>query len=386
MENSHASTSLSYALGHALAGYEGWTVAVIGDGAFTGGMAYEALNHIAVARPERLIIVLNDNGRSYAPTVGGLAALSNLAHYRIDPRYERAKNTIGRMLRGIPLVGETADEMASRMKDAVKQILEPATVFDALDLKYTGAIDGHDIALIEETLQQAKTYAEPVVVHVITEKGNGYQPAIEDEEEKLHGVGAFDLATGKAHKAELKLTDVAGRAVLAAATTRPDLIGVSAAMISTTGLKEMAQAFPDRVFDTGIAEQHTVTLAAGMAMAGKRPIVALYSSFLQRAFDQIVTDVALHDLPVTFLIDRAGVTGPDGPSHHGVFDLSYLRMIPNMTIGAPADATELCAMIETAVDHDGPIAVRYPKGGAVSVPSLPVEPLGGRSCRAHQRG
>jgi 1-deoxy-D-xylulose-5-phosphate synthase len=301
--------------------------------------------------------------------------LSNLAHYRIDPRYERAKNTIGRMLRGIPLVGETADEMASRMKDAVKQILEPATVFDALDLKYTGAIDGHDIALIEETLQQAKTYAEPVVVHVITEKGNGYQPAIEDEEEKLHGVGAFDLATGKAHKAELKLTDVAGRAVVAAATTRPDLIGVSAAMISTTGLKEMAQAFPDRVFDTGIAEQHTVTLAAGMAMAGKRPIVALYSSFLQRAFDQIVTDVALHDLPVTFLIDRAGVTGPDGPSHHGVFDLSYLRMIPNMTIGAPADATELCAMIETAVDHDGPIAVRYPKGGAVSVPSLPVEPL-----------
>ncbi|HEY6635922.1 MAG TPA: 1-deoxy-D-xylulose-5-phosphate synthase [Acidimicrobiia bacterium] len=375
VENSHASTSLSYALGHALAGHEGWTVAVIGDGAFTGGMAYEALNHIAVARPERLIIVLNDNGRSYAPTVGGLAALSNLAHYRIDPRYERAKNTIGRMLRGIPLVGETAAEMASRMKDAVKQILEPATVFDALDLKYTGAIDGHDIALIEETLQQAKTYAEPVVVHVITEKGNGYQPAIEDEEEKLHGVGAFDLATGKAHKSELKLTDVAGRAVLAAATTRPDLIGVSAAMISTTGLREMAQAFPDRVFDTGIAEQHTVTLAAGMAMAGKRPIVALYSSFLQRAFDQIVTDVALHDLPVTFLIDRAGVTGPDGPSHHGVFDLSYLRMIPNMTIGAPADATELCAMIETAVDHDGPIAVRYPKGGAVSVPSLPVEPL-----------
>jgi 1-deoxy-D-xylulose-5-phosphate synthase len=375
VENSHASTSLSYALGHALAGYQGWTVAVIGDGAFTGGMAYEALNHIAVARPERLIIVLNDNGRSYAPTVGGLAALSNLAHYRIDPRYERAKNTIGRMLRGIPLVGETADEMASRMKDAVKQILEPATVFDALDLKYTGAIDGHDIALIEETLQQAKTYAEPVVVHVITEKGNGYQPAIEDEEEKLHGVGAFDLATGKAHKAELKLTDVAGRAVVAAATTRPDLIGVSAAMISTTGLKEMAQAFPDRVFDTGIAEQHTVTLAAGMAMAGRRPIVALYSSFLQRAFDQIVTDVALHDLPVTFLIDRAGVTGPDGPSHHGVFDLSYLRMIPNMTIGAPADATELCAMIETAVDHDGPIAVRYPKGGAVSVPSLPVQPL-----------
>jgi len=375
VENSHASTSLSYALGHALANYDGWTIAVIGDGAFTGGMAYEALNHIAVARPERMIIILNDNGRSYAPTVGGLAALSNLAHYRIDPRYEKAKNAIGRMLRGIPLVGETADEMASRMKDAVKQILEPATVFDALDIKYSGAIDGHDIALIEETLEQAKAYREPVVVHVITEKGNGYRPAIEDEEEKLHGVSAFDVATGKAHKSELKLTDVAGRALAEAAARRPALVGVSAAMISSTGLKEMAQRFPDRVFDTGIAEQHTVTLAAGMAMAGKRPVVALYSSFLQRAFDQIVVDVALHDLPVTFLIDRAGITGPDGPSHHGVFDLSYLRMIPNLVIGAPADASELCAMIETAVDHDGPIAIRYPKGGAVSVPALPVEPL-----------
>jgi 1-deoxy-D-xylulose-5-phosphate synthase len=375
VENSHASTSLSYALGHALAGYEGWTVAVIGDGAFTGGMAYEALNHISVARPERLIIILNDNGRSYAPTVGGLAALSNLAHYRIDPRYEKAKSAIGRMLRGIPLVGETADEMASRMKDAVKQILEPATVFDALDLKYSGAIDGHDIALIEETLEQAKAYNGPVVVHVITEKGNGYQPAIEDEEEKLHGVGAFDVATGKAHKSELKLTDVAGRAVAEAAARRPDMVGISAAMVSSSGLKQMAQRFPDRVVDTGIAEQHTVTLAAGMAMAGKHPVVALYSSFLQRAFDQIVADVALHELPVTLLIDRAGITGPDGPSHHGVFDLSYLRMIPNLVIGAPADATELCAMIETAVDHDGPFAIRYPKGGAVSVPALPVEPL-----------
>lgn len=375
VENSHASTSLSYALGHALAGYDGWTVAVIGDGAFTGGMAYEALNHISVARPERLIIVLNDNGRSYGPTVGGLAALSHLAHYRIDPRYEKAKNTIGRMLRGIPLVGETADEMAGRMKDAVKQILEPATVFDALDIKYSGAIDGHDIAAIEETLEQAKAYNGPVVVHVITEKGNGYQPAIEDEEEKLHGVSAFDVATGKAHKSELKLTDVAGRALAEAAAGRPGLVGVSAAMISSCGLKQMAQRYPDRVFDTGIAEQHTVTLAAGMAMAGKRPVVALYSAFLQRAFDQIVADVALHDLPVTFLIDRAGITGPDGASHHGVFDLSYLRMIPNLVIGAPADATELCAMIETAVDHDGPIAIRYPKGGAVSVPALPVDPL-----------
>ena len=372
VENSHASTSLSYALGHALSGYPGYTVAVVGDGAMTGGMAYEALNHIAVARPGRLIIVLNDNGRSYAPTVGGIAALANLAHYRFDPRYERTKRTLGRMLRGIPLVGETADELAGRLKDAIKQILEPSTVFDALDLKYTGRIDGHDMALLEETLTVAKTYDRPVVVHVTTEKGNGYQPAIEDDVEKLHGVGSFDVATGKALKTELKLTDVAGQAIAEAAASRPLMIGISAAMVSTAGLKQMAQRFPERVYDTAIAEQHAVTLAAGMAMAGKRPVVAVYSAFLQRAFDQIVADVALHDLPVVFLVDRAGITGPDGPSHHGVFDLSYLRMIPNMVVGAPADATELCAMIETAVDHDGPIAIRYPKSAAVSVPAIPV--------------
>ena len=375
VENSHASTSLSYALGHALAGYPGYTVAVVGDGALTGGMAYEALNHIAVTKPPRLIIVLNDNGRSYAPTVGGLAALASLAHYRFDPRYEKTKRTLGRMLRGLPLVGETADELAGRLKDAVKQILEPSTVFDALDLKYTGQIDGHDVSLLEETFNTAKTYDQPVVIHVVTEKGSGYQPAIEDELEKLHGVGSFDLATGKALKPELRLSDVAGNALAAAAVTRPDLVGISAAMVSSSGLMQMSQRFPDRVYDTGIAEQHAVTLAAGMAMAGKKPVVAIYSAFLQRAFDQIVADVALHDLPVAFLIDRAGITGPDGPSHHGVFDLSYLRMIPNMVVAVPADATELCAMIETAVDHDGPIAIRYPKGAAVSVPAIPVEPL-----------
>jgi 1-deoxy-D-xylulose-5-phosphate synthase len=213
------------------------------------------------------------------------------------------------------------------------------------------------------------------VIHVVTEKGNGYQPAIEDELEKLHGVGSFDLTTGKALKTELRLSDVAGSALAEAAATRPDLVGISAAMVSTAGLMQMSQRFPERVFDTGIAEQHAVTLAAGMALAGKRPVVAIYSAFLQRAFDQIVDDVALHDLPVTFLIDRAGITGPDGPSHHGVFDISYLRMIPNMVVGVPADATELCAMIETAVDHDGPIAIRYPKGAAVSVPAVPVMAL-----------
>ncbi|MGA7282870.1 MAG: 1-deoxy-D-xylulose-5-phosphate synthase [Acidimicrobiia bacterium] len=375
VENSHASTSLSYALGHALADYPGYTVAVIGDGALTGGMAYEALNHIAVAKPKRLVIVLNDNGRSYAPTVGGLAALATLAHYRFDPRYEKTKRTLGKMLRGLPLVGETADELAGRLKDAVKQILEPSTVFDALDLKYTGRIDGHDIGVLEETFAAAKTYDQPVVIHVVTEKGNGYQPAIEDELEKLHGVGSFDVATGRAHKNELKLTDVAGRALAQAASTRPDLVGISAAMVTTAGLKQMWQRYPDRVYDTGIAEQHAVTLAAGMALAGKHPVVAMYSAFLQRAFDQIVEDIALHQLPVTFLIDRAGITGPDGPSHHGVFDLSFLRMIPNLAVAVPADASELCGMIETAVDHDGPVAIRYPKGAAISVPSIPADPI-----------
>ncbi len=375
VENSHASTSLSYALGHALAGYPGYTIAVIGDGALTGGMAYEALNHIAVTRPENLIIVVNDNGRSYAPTVGGLAAIANLAHYRFDPRYEKAKKALGRVLRGVPLVGETADELANRTKEAIKQMIEPSTVFDSLGLKYTGQIDGHDIELLEETFENAKAYDEPVVIHVVTEKGNGYQPAIEDEMEKLHGVGSFDVATGKAHKSELKLTEVAGRALAQAAAERPELMGISAAMISTTGMRQMWERFPDRVFDTGIAEQHAVTLAAGMAMAGKKPVVGVYSAFLQRAFDQIVDDVALHNLPVVFLIDRAGITGPDGPSHHGVFDISYLRMIPNMVVGTPSNATELCAMVETAVDHDGPIAIRYPKGVASSVPSLPVEAI-----------
>jgi 1-deoxy-D-xylulose-5-phosphate synthase len=376
VENSHASTSLSYALGHALTHPDYWTVAVIGDGALTGGMAYEALNHIAVARPSNLVIVVNDNGRSYAPTVGGVAALANLAHYRLDPRYEWAKRTFGRMLRGLPLVGETADEMANRFKEAIKQILEPSTVFDTLGLKYSGRINGHDLKLLEDTLRKAREYGEPVIVHVLTEKGFGYGPALDDDLDKLHTVGTFDLTTGRAlKKDELKLTDVAGKALLDAARRRPDVIAISAAMVSSTGLQEMAQEMPERVIDTGIAEQHTVTLAAGIAMAGKRPVVAIYSSFLQRAFDQIVADVALHDLPVVFLIDRAGITGPDGPSHHGVFDLSYLRMIPNMVVGAPADAAELAGMIETALDHNGPIAIRFPKASASALPILPADPV-----------
>ncbi|MPZ54526.1 MAG: 1-deoxy-D-xylulose-5-phosphate synthase, partial [Acidimicrobiia bacterium] len=373
VENSHASTSLSYALGHSLAGVEGWTVAVIGDGALTGGMAYEALNHIAVERPSRLIIVLNDNGRSYAPTVGGLARVAGLAHYRFDPRYEWAKRAGRKIVRNV--AGETAEEMGNRVKDAVKQLLEPSTVFDILGLKYSGRIDGHDLALLEETFNRAKEYDEPVIVHVATEKGRGYRPAIDDSVDRLHGVGRFDVSTGRAHHSELTLTQVAGEAVAAAVDRDPDLVALSAAMVSSTGLAVMAERHPDRVLDTGIAEQHTVTLAAGLAMAGKKPVVSIYSTFLQRAFDQLISDVGLHGLNVTFLLDRAGITGPDGPSHHGVFDLSYLRMIPGLIVGAPADAGDLCGMLTTALNHDGPVAIRYPKGAASGIPELPAKPI-----------
>ena len=305
---------------------------VIGDGALTGGVAYEALNHIAVTKPPNLIIVVNDNGRSYAPTVGGLAAL---AHLRFDPRYEHAKKLTGRILRSLPIVGDTADELAFRLKEGVKQLVEPATVFDVLGLKYSGTLDGHDFDALEEALHHAKDMGEPAIVHVITEKGLGYEPAINDHVEKLHGVGSFDVESGRPTSSELKMTDIAA----------------------------------------SIAEQHAVALAAGLAMSGQRPVVAVYSTFLQRAFDEVMTDVALHNLPVTFLLDRAGVTGPDGPSHHGAFDLSYLRMIPNMTIGAPSDAAELCAMVAAGIDHDGPMAIRFPKGGAGTVPDLPVKPI-----------
>jgi 1-deoxy-D-xylulose-5-phosphate synthase len=373
VENSHASTSLSYAMGMATAPRDGWTVAVIGDGALTGGMAYEALNHIAQAMPDKLIVIINDNGRSYAPTVGGLA--KHLSNLRIDHRYETTKKAIGSGLRHLPWVGEQADETARRLKESVKQILAGATFFDVLELKYTGPIDGHDIALLEHTLEQAKEIHEPVVIHVVTEKGRGYAPAIEDEKEKLHGVGKFDIETGAPTLRQLSYTDVFAAALAQAAEDHDDVVAVTAAMESSTGLSTMAARHPDRVHDVGISEQHAVTFAAGLAMAGKRPVVCIYSSFLQRAFDQVMLDVAMHRLPVTFVLDRAGVTGPDGASHHGVFDLSYLRMIPGMAVATPASEAELGGLLEAALDHDGPVAIRFPKGSAAAIPELPVEPL-----------
>ena len=377
VENSHASTSLSYALGIAEARLrkraDGYVVAVIGDGALTGGMAYEALNQIAVLQPSNLIIVLNDNGRSYAPTVGGLAR--HLSQLRVDPRYERIKVEISRLLRDLPLVGSTADQAAYRVKEGLKQLLQPSTVFDSLGIKYAGLVDGHDEAELEEVFSRAKKLHAPVVVHVVTEKGHGYGPAVDDEIDKLHGVPAFDPLTGRPRSTELTYTDVFGETLMTAAMRRPEVCAITAAMASSTGLLNFAKEFPDRFFDVGICEQHAVTFAAGLAMSGMRPVVCIYSTFLARAFDQTIMDVALHKLPVIFVIDRAGVTGPDGSSHHGVFDISYLRLIPNLKVAAPADATELCALLETAFTADGPVAIRFPKGPVPATPDLPVEPI-----------
>ena len=377
VENSHASTSLSYALGLAEARLRkrvgGFVVAVIGDGALTGGMAYEALNQIAHLMPPNLIIVINDNGRSYAPTVGGLA--HHLSQLRVDPRYERIKDDISRLLRDLPLVGSTADQAAYRVKESLKQLLQPSTMFETLGIKYAGLVDGHDEPALEEVLMRAKKLREPVIVHVVTEKGHGYGPAVEDEIDKLHGVSAFDPLTGRPRSTELTYTDVFGEALMSAAARRPEVCAITAAMASSTGLLNFAKEFPDRFFDVGICEQHAVTFAAGLALAGMHPVVCVYSTFLARAFDQTIMDVALHRLPVTFVIDRAGVTGPDGASHHGILDLSYLRLIPNMKVAAPKDATELCALLETALASDGPIAIRYPKGPVPETPDLPVEPI-----------
>jgi len=282
---------------------------------------------------------------------------------------------ISRLLRDLPLVGPKADQAAYRVKEGLKQLLQPSTIFESLGIKYAGIVDGHDEPALEEVLSRSKRLRAPTVVHVITEKGHGYGPAVDDDVDKLHGVGAFDPLTGRPRSTELTYTDVFGEALMTAATRRPEVVAITAAMASSTGLLNFAKEFPERFFDVGICEQHAVTFAAGLALAGMHPVVCIYSTFMARAFDQTIMDVALHKLPVVFIIDRAGVTGPDGSSHHGVFDLSFLRLIPNLKIAAPADATELCALLETALASDGPIAIRYPKGPVPSTPDLPVEPL-----------
>jgi len=365
IENSHASTALGYALGlaearRAGAGGDGHVIAVVGDGSLTGGVALEALN-LAGSRKPNLLVILNDNGRSYQPTVGGLE--THLAPLRLHPGYEAFKKGVEDTLGRVPLVGDGMLEAAKRVKEGAKAMVAPRVVFEDLGWQYAGPVDGHDLGALLRALDHVKRVDGPVLLHVFTEKGRGYAPSEQHEEDKHHSVNPFDPATGKSlAKAgdEVALSKVFGEALLEQARRHPELVAISAAMVGPTYLNVMAGEFPDRVYDVGIAEQVGVTMAAGMAMRGLRPVCAIYSTFLQRAFDQVVMDVSLHRLPVVFALDRAGITGPDGPSHHGVFDLSYLRQIPGMVVAAPRDGTELRRMLATAMAHTaGPFAIRF---------------------------
>ena len=368
IENSHASTALGYALGLAEARRagrgEGRVVAVVGDGSLTGGVALEALNMIGHRKPD-LLVILNDNGRSYAPTVGGLAG--HLAPFRLHPSYETLKKGVEETLGRVPLVGEGMVEAAKRVKEGAKALIAPRVVFEDLGWQYAGPVDGHDLGALEKAIDHAMRVPGPVMLHVITQKGRGYPPAEEHEEDKLHSPsGAFDPETGrplpKGGDDEVQFTEVFGQALLDEARRHPELVAISAAMLGPTKLTVMQKELPDRVFDVGIAEQVGVTMAAGMALQGLRPVCAIYSTFLQRAFDQVIMDVALHRLPVIFVLDRSGITGPDGSSHHGVYDVTFLREIPNLTIASPRDGTELRRALATAVAHTaGPFAIRFPR-------------------------
>ena len=366
IENSHASTGLSYASGMAEAmrrqGDPGHVVVVVGDGALTGGMAYEALNNIG-HRKTPVIIVVNDNGRSYAPTVGGLAQHLAQQLTVLNPSYHRTKNRVDRILRAVP-AGDKAIEAIRRIKEGLKELVSPRTFFEYLGIKYSGPINGHHIEDVERTLRQVSRLRGPHVVHVITTKGRGYGPAEEDEIDHLHGVSAFDVLTAKPLSRKMLYTDVFGEALVQEAERDSRLIAITAAMGSSAGLGTFADRFPDRFFDVGIAEQHAVTFAAGLAMAGMRPVVVIYSTFLQRALDQVMMDVCLHRLPVTFVLDRSGITGDDGPSHHGIFDLTFLRAMPGLTLAAPSDPQELRDLLHTALvrKDPGPFAIRFPKG------------------------
>ena len=371
VENSHASTSLSYADGLAkayrLRGESDRTVvAIIGDGALTGGMAWEALNNIAASRDSRLVIVVNDNGRSYQPTIGGLA--NHLASVRVTQRYENVLDYIKTTLSRTPLVGPPVYETLHGIKKGIKDVLQPQVLFEDLGLKYLGPIDGHNEQLVENVLRRAGDYGGPVLVHVITRKGFGYELAEQNEEDCLHQVPPAVPVTGAqagTHPVASPRTwsMVFGDELAAIGARRPDVVAITAAMLHPTGLAAFAQAFPDRVFDVGIAEQHAMTSAAGLAMGGLHPVVAIYATFLNRAFDQVLMDVALHKLPVTIALDRAGVTGPDGASHHGMWDGSILQMVPGLRIAAPRDATRIAELLNEAVGvNDGPTVLRYPKG------------------------
>lgn len=369
IENSHASTALSYADGIAkafkLRGEDRHVVAIVGDGALTGGMCWEALNNIA-STDNPLVIIVNDNGRSYAPTIGGLA--DHLATLRLNPGYERVLDVVKEALGRTPLVGAPLYEALHAVKKGIKDAVAPQGMFEDLGLKYVGPVDGHDIEAVESALRRAKRFGAPVIVHAVTRKGYGYRPAEDDEADCLHGPGSFDPVTGKLLAApSLKWTSVFADELVALADEREDIVGITAAMAEPTGLARMASRYPDRVFDVGIAEQHAITSAAGLALGGLHPVVAVYATFLNRAFDQVLLDVAMHRLPVTIVLDRAGITGPDGPSHYGIWDMAVFGSVPGLRIAAPRDATTLREELREAVSiEDGPTIVRFPTG---SVPA-----------------
>jgi len=365
VENSHASTSLSYADGLAkayrLRGENRSVVAVIGDGALTGGMAWEALNNIAVAKGSRLVIVVNDNGRSYQPTIGGLAA--HMAAVRASQRYEQVLDYIKTSLSHTPLVGPPLYETLHGIKKGLKDVLQPQVLFEDLGIKYLGPVDGHDEQLVEQLLRRARDFGGPVIVHVITRKGFGYPLAEQNEEDCLHQVPPAPSPAQAGAAPKRTWSEVFGDELAAIGARRPDVVAITAAMLHPTGLATFARAFPDRVFDVGIAEQHAMTSAAGLAMGGLHPVVAIYATFLNRAFDQLLMDVSLHRLPVTVVLDRAGVTGPDGASHHGMWDGSILQVVPGLRIAAPRDAARVAELLNEAVAvADGPTVVRFPKG------------------------
>lgn len=366
VESSHASTALSYADGLAkafeLTGQRRrHVVAVVGDGALTGGMCWEALNNIADA-DRRIIIVVNDNGRSYAPTIGGLA--SHLAGLRLTPTYEKVLDESRKLLRGMPVVGPLAYALMHSLKVGVKDAVSPQVMFTDLGLKYVGPVDGHDEHAVEDALRRARGYGGPVIVHVITRKGMGYGPAEDDEAEQMHSTGIIDPKTGRSVKVSAPgWTSVFSDSLIDLASEHRNIVAITAAMPGPTGLSKFGERFPERLFDVGIAEQHAVTSAAGLAMGGLHPVVAIYSTFLNRAFDQVMMDVALHQLPVTFVLDRAGITGSDGASHNGMWDLSILNVVPGMRVAAPRDASRLREeLTEALAIEDGPTALRFPKG------------------------
>lgn len=376
IENSHASTALSWAdgisRGFSLSGQANrHVVAVVGDGALTGGMSWEALNNLSPESDRNLVIVVNDNERSYSPTIGGLATY--LTTLRASKEYERILGRGKRMLHNTPVVGKYIYGTLHGMKKGIKDMVAPQGMFEDLGFKYLGPIDGHDIAAMEKTLQMAKEFGSPVIVHAITEKGRGYTPAIEDIAEKFHAVGIVDPLTGKPLKASApSWTNVFSEEITQIGRENSKVVAITAAMLGPTGLDKFAQSFPGRTIDVGIAEQHAVTSAAGLAYAGMHPVIAIYSTFLNRAFDQLLLDVALHNAGVTFVLDRAGITGDDGPSHHGIWDLALTGIVPHMHVGAPRDGERLKEILRACIAiENAPSMVRFPKGAVPSeIPAL----------------